>query len=112
MEESKMTFREHIYADIRIEEVKKTIIGYENGKLRQNKESATKGAFLRVFDGNRWYYCATTELENLQQELDSLMAMATPKYTRILWLNRPSPITGILDRPGMGSAEKPFTMPL
>lgn len=73
-----MKFREHIYADIRIEEVKKTTISYENGKLRQNKESATKGAFLRVFDGNRWYYCATTELDNLQQELDSLMAMATP----------------------------------
>lgn len=71
-------FPEKLYADIRIEEVAKTAIVYENGKLRQNKESTTKGAFLRVFDGNRWYYCATTDLDNLQQELDALAAMATP----------------------------------
>ncbi len=71
-------FPKNLYADIRIEEVNKTAIQYENGKLRQNKESATKGAFLRVFDGKRWYYCATTELDNIQQELDALAAMATP----------------------------------
>ncbi len=73
-----MQFPKKLYADIRIEDVYKTEIMYENGKLRQNKESSTKGAFLRVFDGKRWYYCATTELERLQEELDSLASMATP----------------------------------
>lgn len=73
-----MQFPKKLYADIRIEDVYKTEIMYENGKLRQNKESSTKGAFLRVFDGNRWYYCATTELDRLQEELDSLASMATP----------------------------------
>ncbi|MBE6984950.1 MAG: TldD/PmbA family protein [Ruminococcaceae bacterium] len=73
-----MQFPEKLYADIRIEDVYKTEIMYENGKLRQNKENSTKGAFLRVFDGNRWYYCATTELDRLQEELDSLASMATP----------------------------------
>lgn len=73
-----MRFPEKLYADIRIEDVYKTEIVYENGKLRQNKENSTKGAFLRVFDGKRWYYCATTELDRLQEELDSLASMATP----------------------------------
>ncbi|MBE6927607.1 MAG: TldD/PmbA family protein [Ruminococcaceae bacterium] len=73
-----MRFPEKLYADIRIEEVFKTEIAYENGKLRQNKENHTKGAFLRVFDGKRWYYCATTELDRLQEELDSLASMAMP----------------------------------
>lgn len=73
-----MQFPEKLYADIRIEEVHKTEIMYENGKLRQNKENSTKGAFLRVFDGSRWYYCATTELDRLQEELDSLASMAMP----------------------------------
>lgn len=71
-------FPKDLYADIRIEDVTETDINYENGTLRQNKESSTSGAFLRVFDGKRWYYCATTELDQLQQELDSLAAMATP----------------------------------
>ena len=39
-------FPKNLYADIRIEEVNKTAIQFENGKLRQNKESATKGAFF------------------------------------------------------------------
>lgn len=71
-------FPKDLYADIRIEDVTETDIYYENGMLRQNKESSTSGAFLRVFDGKRWYYCATTALDQLQQELDSLAAMATP----------------------------------
>ena len=71
-------FPKDLYADVRMEEVTETVIAYENGKLRQNKESATRGAFLRVYDGKRWYYCATTELDSLQKELDSLAAMATP----------------------------------
>ena len=71
-------FPKDLYADIRIEDVTETSIAFENGKLRQNKESSTRGAFLRVFDGKRWYYCATTELDQLQQELDSLTAMASP----------------------------------
>ncbi len=73
-----LKFPKDLYADVRMEEVTETVIAYENGTLRQNKESSTKGAFLRVYDGKRWYYCATTELDGLQEELDSLAAMATP----------------------------------
>ncbi len=73
-----LIFPENLYGDVRIEEVSETEIRYENGLLRQNKESSTKGAFLRIYDGKRWYYCATTQLDELQQELDALAAMATP----------------------------------
>ena len=73
-----LNFPKNLYADVRIEEVTETSIFFENGILRNNKESATKGAFLRVYDGKRWYYCATTEMDQLQKELDSLAAMATP----------------------------------
>lgn len=73
-----LNFPKDLYADVRIEEVTETVLSYENGKLRQNKESVTAGAFLRVYDGKRWYYCATTELSQMQRELDALAAMAQP----------------------------------
>ena len=73
-----LNFPKDLYADVRIEEVTETKIVFENGMLRTNKESSTKGAFLRVYDGKRWYYCATTQLGELQKELDSLASMATP----------------------------------
>lgn len=71
-------FPDNLYADIRIEDVVSTTIAFENGKLRQNKTRSEKGAFLRIYDGRRWYYAATTELDRLQEELDSLAAMAEP----------------------------------
>ena len=73
-----LIFPKYLYADVRIEDVTETAISFENGVLRRNKESSTKGAFLRVYDGKRWYYCATTDMDALQGELDSLAAMATP----------------------------------
>ena len=51
---------------------------YENGALTQNKTSREAGAFLRVWDGHRWYYSATTNLGHIQQELDALASLATP----------------------------------
>ena len=73
-----LNFPKDLYADVRFEEVTETVLAYENGMLRQNKESSTAGAFLRVYDGKRWYYCATTALEQLQEELDALASMAQP----------------------------------
>jgi TldD protein len=35
-----------------------------------------KGAFIRVFDGKRWYYSATSEIDNIQSEINALAAMA------------------------------------
>lgn len=75
-------FPKDLYADIRLEDVFQTSIVYENGALTQNKTSREAGAFLRVWDGHRWYYSATTNLGHIQQELDALASLATP--------NRPS----------------------
>ncbi len=79
-----LTFPKNLYADVRIEDLTQTQISYENGILRQNKESTTKGAFLRVYDGTRWYYCATTQMDRLQDELDALSAMAQPNESILL----------------------------
>ena len=76
-------FPQNLYADIRIEDVFSTTIRYENSTLRQNAVSREKGAFLRVYDGKRWYYSAVTDLSSIQAELDALAAMATPN-SRIL----------------------------
>lgn len=63
------------YSDIRIEEVFQTDIVIENDRVRQNKVRKYKGALIRIYDGDKWYYAATTKLDNLQKELDELAAM-------------------------------------
>jgi len=69
-------FKEGLYSDVRIEDVFETQVGYKDGKLEQQKVRAYKGAFIRVFDGDKWYYAATTELDKIQSELDALSNMA------------------------------------
>jgi len=71
-------FQEGLYADVRIEDVFETKITYKDQKLEQQKIRSYKGAFIRVFDGLKWYYGATTEINNIQEELDALCKMATP----------------------------------
>lgn len=71
-------FPANLYGDIRIEDVCQATIQYENGKLQQNKTRRQKGAFLRVYDGKRWYYSSVTDLGSIQQELNALAAMAVP----------------------------------
>lgn len=71
-------FPENLYSDVRIEDVFATTIRFENGALRQNAVSREAGAFLRVYDGRRWYYSAVTDLDAIQQELDALARMAQP----------------------------------
>lgn len=69
-------FPEGRYSDVRIEEVFQTEITIENDVVRQNKIRSYTGALIRLFDGDKWYYAATTDLDRLQQELDQLTAMA------------------------------------
>ncbi|QAT60780.1 MULTISPECIES: TldD/PmbA family protein [Tissierellales] len=69
-------FPKDLYTDVRIENVYSTEIFYENGKLRQNLKRDYKGAFIRVFDGKRWFYCSTTDIDNIQKEIDNLAKMA------------------------------------
>lgn len=69
-------FPDNLYTDVRIESTKTTNITYENCELKQNKSKVEKGAFIRVFDGERWYYSAVTKIENIQKEIDELALMA------------------------------------
>ncbi|MEA4890658.1 MAG: TldD/PmbA family protein [Clostridiaceae bacterium] len=76
--EHTIKFPPDLYADIRWEDVYSTRISYDNGILKQNKQKCDRGAFIRIYDGRRWYYSATTDLEQVQAELDGLAGMARP----------------------------------
>ena len=69
-------FKPDFYADVRTEERFTTTIAYVNGSKQEAKEREEKRAFIRVFDGKMWFYASTTDLENVQTELDKLYAMA------------------------------------
>ncbi len=72
-------FPEGLYTDVREEFVCSTAIVIENAGLKENKTKQTRGVIIRVFDGNRWYISSMTELDRVQEEIDALAAMATPK---------------------------------
>lgn len=71
-------FPKNLYTDVRIENVFSTTINFNNNKLIQNKTKIENGAMIRIFDGNRWYYSSISDLNNIQQEIDSLSKIATP----------------------------------
>jgi len=70
-------FLEGVYTDVRIEEKFETKITYKNGVLVEQKARSSKGAFIRVYDGDMWYFSATTNLSEIQMEIDQLVKMAT-----------------------------------
>lgn len=70
-----VNFKENFYTDIRYENINESKIVYVNGELTELKDKEEKGAFVRVYDGERWYYCATTKLSQIQEELDKLYSM-------------------------------------
>ena len=71
-------FKEGFYADVRVETLFTTSIKYRDGALEESKNTTIKKAFLRVFDGDMWYYSSTYKLDDLQGELDRLYENATP----------------------------------
>ena len=69
-------FPKNLYTDVRLEDVSVSEITYQNGELRQNLKRNTKGGFIRIFDGKRWYYSSTTDIDNIQEEINKLALMA------------------------------------
>ena len=69
-------FKEGLYADVRVEHCFSTDISYQNGQLRNRSERKVSGAFIRVFDGERWYYSSTQTVEDVPAELARLYALA------------------------------------
>nr|MBQ6242537.1 TldD/PmbA family protein [Lachnospiraceae bacterium] len=70
-------FRNGFYADIRIEDRSRTVISYKAGALEEMRNRRERQAFLRVYDGNLWYYASVTDVDHLQKTLDGLYAAAT-----------------------------------
>ena len=73
-----LKFRQGYYADVRVEDRFDTHIVLRDGNLEECKASRVKRAFLRVYDGEMWYYASTSDTEDLQRELDGLYAAAQP----------------------------------
>ena len=71
-------FPKDLYVDVRLEESFDPNISFKQHTLQSQKVRTTKGAFVRVFDGQRWYYGSTTDLSQVQAQIDTLAAMATP----------------------------------
>lgn len=69
-------FPEGLYTDVRLEDTSLVEITYQNGDLRENLKRNSKGGFIRVYDGERWYYSSTTDVANIQKEIDQLGLMA------------------------------------
>ncbi|WBW99046.1 TldD/PmbA family protein [Oceanirhabdus sp. W0125-5] len=73
-------FPKNLYTDVRIENVFESTINYTDGVLDENKVREYTGAFIRVFDGQRWYYKSTTDVENIQDNIDELSTMAQENH--------------------------------
>jgi TldD protein len=71
-------FPQGLYVDVRIEETFDTKISFKKLELEAQKVRTNKGAFIRIFDGNRWYYSSTTDVEGIQEHIDALAKMAAP----------------------------------
>lgn len=71
-------FPSDLYVDVRLEESFDTTISFKQLVLQSQKVRSTKGAFIRVFDGERWFYGSTTDFGQIQTQIDTLAAMATP----------------------------------
>lgn len=71
-------FPENLYTDVRIEDVYETRITYRLGELEESKVRNYRAAFVRLFDGKRWYYASTSSVENIQLEINKLGGYAKP----------------------------------
>lgn len=69
-------FPKNLYTDVRIEDFSVSEITYQNGELRQNLKRNHRGGFIRIFDGKRWYYSSTTDVDKIQEEINELSLMA------------------------------------
>jgi len=72
------SFPRDLYVDVRVEESFDTQIRFKQLDLQSQKVRKEKGAFIRVFDGQRWYYSSTTNTDDVQAQIDTLAAMANP----------------------------------
>lgn len=75
---TEIKFNKEYYADVRIEDRFSTCVGFLNGNLGESKERKEVRAFIRVYDGEMWYYASTTDVNSVQQTLEELYEVAKP----------------------------------
>ena len=69
-------FPENLYSDVRIEDRFSTLISLSDGEISQCRELREKKAFIRVYDGKRWYYASTDDADRVQDMLEELAQYA------------------------------------
>ena len=73
-----INFPKNFYSDVRIERNYNSMLGIKMGQLGEIDENNDVGAFIRLFDGKRWYYSSISDLELINDELEKLASLATP----------------------------------
>jgi len=71
-------FPDSLYCDVRMEEVFQTRIAFSFGNVQEMLERRYIAAFIRVFDGARWYYSATSSIDAIQEHINRLASIAAP----------------------------------
>lgn len=71
-------YPKNLYTDVRIEEVNTLRISYKKHQVQEEKKRNSIGAFIRIFDGEHWYYYSTTDMTKIQESIFELAKMAKP----------------------------------
>ncbi|PWJ89294.1 TldD protein [Oceanotoga teriensis] len=70
-------FHDGLYTDVRIENTFESNIEVTNERLDNMKENDYSGAFIRIFDGKKWFYSSLNDISKIQEEIDSLSKLAS-----------------------------------
>ncbi|MCK9330416.1 MAG: hypothetical protein M0Q94_11120 [Candidatus Cloacimonetes bacterium] len=62
--------------DIRIEEEKPFDLSYYQKELYNFSHEEKKGAFIRVYANKKWYFSSTTNINNIEIEIHTLLKTA------------------------------------
>ncbi len=73
-----MHFPKGVYVDVRVEKRFTSRLKLTNGKLEDVNERKSGGAFIRMYDGKKWLYSATTDLDSIDDEIERLYREASP----------------------------------
>lgn len=71
-------FSKGLYSDVRVEDRYVAQIVVSEDEVRQCRELREKKAFLRVYDGKKWYYASTDDVNRIQDMLNELAEYASP----------------------------------
>ena len=71
-EKVKYNFPENLYTDVRIESRKSAYFALEDEDVKTNSEVEVVSAIIRVFDGKLWYTGQTSNVENIQKEIEQI----------------------------------------